>query len=628
MAGDVAGLSRIEVDAIEGALTAPIDSEYLQFRYPLDSDPPTSCLLTYTEAIPTRPFPEVGALVRGRTNELVRNHTGSCHDFLFQEFKYRFSGRAAVDVDYLPLTVELEDGRGPPVSETVYLKVFIRGGEPNSAPTLRVNRSHVPVVRQPTSLRLNGEMLSVVDRETEPRNVLINVTSRLDPREDGFFARTHDHTRPITAFRFDELADRRIAFRPPSRPLTEELELGIELVAVDSHFTLSAPSRIILRVRAAPSSTALRVLRNRGLVVPEGGRQPVTLDDLDFVDAAGRRPGDVQLSVKSGLRRGHLEVNGQRTTEFSLRDVERKKVTYRHHDGNSLDDRVALRANSGRHFVRVRFPIVVLPVDDRAPSLAGAGESLVVPRGGYAQVGRRHLNAVDRQTSDRRRIVFQVLDQPEAGEIRKRISPLTGGRRVSTFTQLDVDRGLVYYRHRGGESGRDRVDYWIGGGDSAVRSGRLSLQVRIAASGNLPPHEMEGTERAVAVAESSGAVLGKDRLWYEDVEDRSDSVLYTVTRQPFYPSARTTTDAGRLVLLDGMDDPADSYGRLSRAQPLFEFTQTDVNEGRVAYVAPKSDIGPSERHCRFAFAVTDSHGTSIMDQVSNVPNAAKRSRPH
>jgi len=76
-----------------------------------------------------------------------------------------------------------------------------------------------------------------------------------------------------------------------------------------------------------------------------------------------------------------------------------------------------------------------------------------------------------------------------------------------------------------------------------------------------------------------------------------------------------TTDAGRLVFLDGGDDPAASYARLSHTESLWTFTQADVNEGRVAYVAPRTDIGPMERHCRFVFAVADVHGTAIMDQV-------------
>jgi len=617
---DEADLSRLEVEAVEGAVTPPIDSEFLQFRYRPDSNSATSsCLVTYTESTSTQPFPEVGQLVRGRGNEVVRNHTGSCHDFLFQNFRYRFSGSATVDVDYLPLAVEVDDGRGATIRETVYLRVVVRGGEPNSAPVLRVNRSQAPVVRQLTTLRLSTEMMSVVDRETDPRHVVVNVTSWLDPDGQGFFARTYDHTRPLTSFRYDELLSRRVAFRPSSRPIAGELELNVELVAVDSRFAVSSPSTMTLLVRPAASSTVLRVLHNRGLVVPEGTSRLITLDDLDFIDAAGRRPDDVRLRIKAGLRRGHLEVDGQQTTVFSLQDIERKKVMYQHSNSDALDDRVVLRANSGRHFIRVRFPIFVLPFDDRAPSLASGGESLVVPRGGYAQISQRNLDAVDRENSDRRRIVFHVLEQPAAGEITKRIGPLTGGRRVSTFTQLDVDRGFVYYRHRGGESDQDRIDYRLAdSADPPNQSGRLSLEVRIVPSGNLPPHEMEGTERAIVLDESSGAVLGKDRLWYEDVEDRSDNVVYTVTRQPFDLSASTTTDAGRLVFLDGRDDPASSYDRLSHAEALFTFSQTDVNEGRVAYVAPRTDIGPTERHCRFIFAVTDVRGTAIIDQEFDV----------
>ena len=618
MAGDESGLAGLEVNAVKGAVTHPIDTEFLQFRYRLESDQSATCLVTYAEFTSIHPFPEAGHLVRGHATDVVRNYTGGCSDFLFQNFKYRFSGTASVEVDYLPLTVEVDDGRGHLMRETVYLKVVIRGGEPNTAPALRFNVTHVPVVRQPTSLKLNTEMLSVVDRETNPRHVVINVTSQLDPDEEGFFVRTHDYTRPLRSFRYSDLVNRRIAFRPPYHPVANELEVSVELVAVDSRFAASSPATMTLIVHPTTSSV-LRVLHNRGLVVPEGGSQPITLNDLDFVHTAGRRLEDVQIHVRAGLRRGRLEVDGLQKTVFSLRDMERKKVLYHHGDRDATDDRVVFRVTSGRHSIRVRFPILVLPSNDRAPSLTAAGEPLVVPRGGYSQITTRNLDNVDRETSDRRRTSFQLVDQPAAGEITKRINPLTVGRRVSIFTQLDVDRGFIYYRHRGGETDKDRIDFRLTDlVDPPNQSGRLSLEVLVIPSSNLPPHEMEGTERRIVVDESSGVVLGKDRLWYEDVEQRSANVVYTVTSQPFYPSELVTTDAGRLVSLDGGQDPEAGYARLSHAEPLFTFTQADVNEGRVAYVAPRADIGPIERQCRFIFAVTDSHGTAIMDQVFNV----------
>jgi len=121
-------------------------------------------------------------------------------------FRYRFSHTTSAGVDYLPLSVELDDwSRSRPVQETVYLKVIIRGDELNSAPVLRVNASQVPAVRQLTSLRLSTELLSVFDRETDPTYIVINVTSRLDPDTEGFFARIYEHTRPLRSFRYDEL---------------------------------------------------------------------------------------------------------------------------------------------------------------------------------------------------------------------------------------------------------------------------------------------------------------------------------------------------------------------------------------------------------------------------------------
>jgi len=533
-------------------------------------------------------------------------------------FRYQFSGDASAGVDYIPLSVEFDAGHGRFIRERVYLEVVVRGGETNFAPVLRINSTKVPVVRQSAILRLNTEMLSVMDRESDLKYIAINITSQLDSERDGYFARTNDYTRPLRSFRYDELVSRRIAFKPPSHPVSGEVEVSAELVAVDSRFATSEPATLTINVRSA-SSVALRVLHNRGLVVPESGSQPVTLNDLDFVEAAGRRPDNVRIHVKAGLRRGRIEVDGQSENVFTLNDIERNKVAYHHSENDATDDRVVFRVTSGRHSIRVRFPIFVLASKNRTPTLASAGDPLVVPRGGYAQILPVNLKAEDHEIADHRQIIFDLVDQPSAGEITKRINSLTTGHRVSVFSQFDVDRGFIYYRHRGGETDKDRVDYRITYLTNLPNhSGTLFLEVLVTPSSNFPPHEMEGTERQIVVEEASGAVLGKDRLWYEDVENRSYNVIYTITSQPSFPSDLTTTDAGRLVFLNGRDDPADSYTRLSTAPALFTFTQADVNEGRVAYVAPRTDIGPKQRLCHFLFAVEDRQGTAIIDQMFNV----------
>jgi len=106
-------------------------------------------------------------------------------------------------------------------------------------------------------------------------------------------------------------------------------------------------------------------------------------------------------------------------------------VVYHHENGDAFSDRVVFRVTVGRHSIRVRFPILILPLTDRAPSLAAAGSPLVVPRGGFSPITTRNLDVADRKSFDRRQTVFVVPDQPVAGEITKRINPLTVGRGVS-----------------------------------------------------------------------------------------------------------------------------------------------------------------------------------------------------
>lgn len=86
LTGADAGMASLGVDSVAGALTQPVDSAILQFR--LNSDLTTTCLVTYGETTTVQPFPESGQLVRGRTNDVVHNHTGSCRNFLYQGFRY------------------------------------------------------------------------------------------------------------------------------------------------------------------------------------------------------------------------------------------------------------------------------------------------------------------------------------------------------------------------------------------------------------------------------------------------------------------------------------------------------------------------------------------------------------
>jgi hypothetical protein len=499
-----------------------ISEDFLRFKYNFVDG--ATCLVTYGEPTPNEPFPLAGQLVFGSNGSVVGNVTMDCREFLRQNIRYDRSNTSGLflDVDYVPLSVEVEDATlttpnaqsSSIIRERIYLEVRnVDANSPNSPPIVSVNESAMVRVEQFNFAALNDDMISAVDRETASRYLVFNLTGiQLDNGGDddsddddswsdvGRLIDVHDITKPIQSFRQDQLTERRVAFYPTSLDqVTADRRAIIRLVVTDSQFAVSevALLPIIIAPNSAPS-TAPMVVYGRQLIVPEGGRQPITAEHLIVIGADNEaKLTAVQFHVRGGLRHGSLELDGVRTTTFTGRDLFRgNAVIYRHDGSDSLDDRVVLRVTNagGRHAIRLRLPITVLPVDDSAPYLT-ANEPVEVMRGGFVQLTTRSLNASDRDAlnADRKRIVYIVTrGQPKAGEIVRRINPLTSGRPTSRFTQADVDRGFIYYRHRGGETpATDQFEFRLtDDSEGPNKSGKYSLEITVSPSDNIPPHEL------------------------------------------------------------------------------------------------------------------------------------------
>ena len=63
----------------------------------------------------------------------------------------------------------------------------------------------------------------------------------------------------------------------------------------------------------------------------------------------------------------------------------------------------------------------------------------------------------------------------------------------------------------------------------------------------LPPQQLEGTSKQLSVKETDLATITKEHLYYVNVGDRDDDVVYTVTSQPYFLTTSITIDAGRII---------------------------------------------------------------------------------
>lgn len=113
---------------------------------------------------------------------------------------------------------------------------------------------------------------------------------------------------------------------------------------------------------------------------------------------------------------------------FQVRDLKEGVVVYHHSDSDTTHDHIVFRISDGRHSIRHKFPINILPKDDSPPFLIN-NVAVEVQEGGAVRLEEFMLLASDLDSSDDH-ILFQVVAPPQAGQLIRRISTLENGETV------------------------------------------------------------------------------------------------------------------------------------------------------------------------------------------------------
>ena len=589
-------------------LSNPLDATILRFRYNYYNG--ASCQVSYSNS--GDDLPSVGRFLTGEESDPVEQTFHSdCRDFLFMGLRYRHVKPPTTDTDYIPLQVEVNDPMqaDEPILEQLYLPVVINDAFPNTPPKASFMASYTLDVDEFIMKILDPESMSAEDAETLKSNLVFNISMPPAPG-DGFFIHVDDQTKPITSFLQGELINHNIGYIPPSTTQASDQYIQVQFVAYDSGFMPSEP--ILLDIAIEPSSTsAPRVAANMGLTVIEGQSRPITTDIFRVVDSDNLN--SVRIEVKSGLRHGKLLVKGVQSTVFTVADIENGEVIYYHDDSDTLADRIALKIGDGTDVIRAQIPITVLPKDDSAPYLVNNRE-MSVREGDFVMISDDVLSARDRDSASED-VTFLIRTPPKYGEIVKRFRALTKGVMVSKFTQLDIQRGYVFYRHLGGDNMADSFEFrLLDKNDPPNRSRKFRADITVIAVNDRPPRQVTGSSRQVTVRETEIVPILKGTLQYEDSESDPDDIVYTVTSQPYLLTTTITVDAGRVISTENLT----ALVKSSSIPPIRTFTQSQINQRKVAYMPPVDDVGPVRRHAQFIYTVEDSAGNKIMDQAFDI----------
>ncbi|XP_064005810.1 extracellular matrix organizing protein FRAS1 [Pogoniulus pusillus] len=331
------------------------------------------------------------------------------------------------------------------------------------------------------------------------------------------------------------------------------------------------------------STQAPYVFRNEPLLVHRG--QSGTITELLLGVRDSDNPQDVVLVVLEPPQHGQLSKPPGDSTSgtqiFRLGDLASGLLRYTHDGSDSQDDAVLLQVTDGYHFQNILLHVKIAPKSNRSPQLVT--NSLVwVPQGGMLQISKTILQAKLPGARDSE-ITFSITkDQPRHGEVVLLVPmPADGpadswqllpdGRAASpttSFTQQDINDGIVWYRHSGAEVESDSFQFQV----SSSSRPQTSLESHVFNVAVLPqtpraPQLSLGSSLHMAVLEDRVTVIEPHHLSFVDPEIPSEKILFNVT-VPLLPGQG---------IVEHRDRPL---------SPVRYFTQADINHGKIAYRPP------------------------------------------
>uniref|UniRef100_A0A803SXA9 Calx-beta domain-containing protein n=1 Tax=Anolis carolinensis TaxID=28377 RepID=A0A803SXA9_ANOCA len=546
----------------------------------------------------------------------------SCEEFLEMGLRYQHISPPSPDKDYISIQVEIIDkkSRFQQQAENVWIPVKIKGAIPNVKPQAAFMAMFILEIDEFILTPLTTVILDAIDEETQKQRLVFNITK---PPPLGYITHLEDQSKAIRSFTWQDLYDTKVAFQPSNISHSERQNYE---VTIDSFFMNSLPISVHFSVRNAVMD-APRVAWNMGLDLLEGQSRPITWQSLQIVDNDNLH--SVQLLVVEGLNHGWLTVQGKKGFKFGVKELRNGVVRYHHDDSDTTKDDIVFRIYDGKHSVRHKFPINILPKDDSPPFLVN-NLVLELEEGDCALIENHILMAADFDSNDDY-ILYKISKPPSAGELIKQQLPDGSGTSVSSFFQRDLFHGLIYYHHFGDEVFQDSFEFILADSQEPPNlSDPQNVMIHIMPVKDHLPEAVPGTIRHLVVKETEIALITKNHLHFTDAESPDNQILYTVTKACFSPTSPGLYDAGRLIFTDNVK----RYMKNSPPHVLSSFTQVSehitvtvalfpcekhaISHLKVAYMPPFVEMGPDLLFVQFEFSVSDQQGGMRTGLIFNI----------
>ncbi|NWH34458.1 CSPG4 protein, partial [Chloropsis hardwickii] len=325
---------------------------------------------------------------------------------------------------------------------------------------------------------------------------------------------------------------------------------------------LSVEIRFCISVQLKNDEKPVRVI-DKMFDIVRNGQRLLTLADLCYHDPDSDFDDGQLLYTRRGISNGDLVLTNDtlhRLYQFKQVDLEQKQVLFIHHGADF--GRFVLFVTDGKHYTSL-----LLEVNATDPYVKLANNTgLLVQKGKEEIVSTANLSATTNQDiRNDHELTYKILSFPKYGRI------YVNNVLMDSFTQLDLIKGHVTYRHDDSNNLIDTFNFTVRAGDVHLDAG---LQVRVYLESHQQPPRIVNKNNLL-VEEGKPVKISKGKLQVVHENSSPSEIVFTVRQLPVHGHIRKFSSEETYLSSD--------------QRPALSFTQQDVDEGKVQYVQTVSD---------------------------------------
>lgn len=438
----------------------------------------------------------------------------------------------------------------------------------NDAPTISTNAA--PTFAEGSTSTITTAMLDSFDSDDFGTDLTWTISNL---SANGYVQLSSNPGTAITTFTQADLDNGLVQYVHDG---SETIAASFDIQVADGGEDGVAPDTGTFNIVIDPVNEAPTITGDLALNVTEGSFVTLTNVDLGFSDVDDVATGVTYTA--SNLSNGHIEVNGALQNTFTADQLNNGLVRFVHDGGEAatagFDVSLADGGEDGAGTDSASISISVNPVND-APVI-GVNVGGTMNEGGRLTLTNAMLNEGD--VDDAGAGISYSAANLSNGHIE------VNGVLQNTFTQADIDNGLVVFVHDGSETLAASFDFTLAdGGENGAAVANGTFNIVVNPTNDIPTLALNS---GATVAEGGSVTVDNTVLRATDIESADGGLVFTLTSLPDGTFENTNTAS---VLLVGDT-----------------FTQADLDNGFIRYTHHGGE-GLSET---ISFTVGDGTDTS------------------